>query len=176
MSRQPNIETPRLKLIQFKGEDASTVQSLAGNYNVAKYTLNIPHPYKDGMAEAWFSTHQQAWDERQAITYAIFLKETSKLIGAVGLLGVQGNEGGIGYWIGEPYWGRGFATEATQALISFCFETLKLNRIEAEYLISNPASGRVMQKAGMSYKESKIIKDRDGHDGKLNVYEIIAPP
>lgn len=174
MSRQPNINTSRLKLVQFKTDDASSIQSLAGNYNVAKYTLNIPHPYKDGMAEAWISTHQNEWDEKQAITYAIFLKATNRLIGAVGLVGVCGNEGGIGYWIGEPYWGRGYATEATQALIKFCFEILKLTRIEAEYLVSNPASGRVMQKAGMHYKNSEMIKDRNGSEAKMHVFEIHA--
>ena len=172
MSRQPNIETPRLKLLQFKMDDAGSLQSLAGNYNVAKNTINIPHPYEDGMAETWISTHQHEWDEKQAITYAIFLKSTEKLIGAVGLVGVRGNEGGVGYWIGEPYWGRGYCTEAAKGLIHFCFETLQLVRIEAEHLVSNPASGRVMEKVGMTYKTTKMIKDRDDLDATINVYEI----
>lgn len=174
MSRQPDIYTSRLKLVQFIMEDANSIQTLAGNYNVAKQTLNIPHPYEDGMAEDWISNHQNAWDERQAITYAIFLKDSNKLIGAVGLVGVKGDEGGMGYWIGEPYWKKGYATEATKALIHFCFGTLALKRIEAEHLVSNPASGRVMQKAGMNYKSSKTIKDRHGENAKLDVYEIFA--
>lgn len=170
--KQPSIQTERLNLIEFQLDDANTVQSLAGNYNVAKKTLNIPHPYEDGMAESWIATHQQNWDEKSALTYAIILKETRKLIGAVGLVGIKGTEAGMGYWIGEKYWGQGFCTEAAKALIEFCFNDLKLTSIEAEHLVLNPASGRVMQKAGMKYKTSAMIEDRNGAKAEINIYEI----
>ena len=75
MHKQPQIETERLILLQFKQDDAERVSQLAGNYNVAKTTLNIPHPYQRYMAENWIDTHQQAWDTRQAITYAIYLRK-----------------------------------------------------------------------------------------------------
>lgn len=170
--KQPTLQTKRLTMLQFTLEDASAVQSLAGNCKVAKETMNIAHPYESGMAESWISGLQQAWDEKKAITYAVILKKSKKLIGAVGLVGLWGTEGSMGYWIGEPYWGQGYCTEATRALIDFCFNELKLTRIEAEYLVSNPASGRVMQKAGMTYKTDRVIDGRDGSKVELNVYEI----
>ena len=60
--------------------------------------------------------------------------------------------GGIGYWIGKPYWNNGYCTEAAQAVIGFGFEVMGLNRISATHFASNPASGRVLQKAGMKYE------------------------
>jgi len=100
------------------------------------------------------------------------LKGTGKLIGAIGLVGVKGNERGMGYWIGEPYWGLSYCTEAAKTFVEFCFENLNLTRIDAEHLVINLASGRVMKKIGMISKNSRMIKDRNGHNAKLNVYEI----
>ena len=174
MGKQPNLETERLLLVQFIENHADDVQALAGNYQVAKNTLNIPHPYEEGMAEAWISTHQHAWDEKKSLTYAILLKPMGRLIGAVGLVGIHGDEASMGYWVGEPYWGKGYCTEAANALLDFCFNDLKLTRIEAEYLVRNPASGRVMEKLGMFYKTTRMIQDRQGKSAELNVYEIYA--
>ena len=58
----------------------------------------------------------------------------------------------LGYWIGKPYWSKGYCTEAAGALLDYGFKVLELNRIQARHLVSNPASGRVMQKLGMSYE------------------------
>jgi len=62
------------------------------------------------------------------------------------------NHGELGYWIGKPFWGRGYATEAAAAVLRFGFETLQLNRIHAAFMEHNPASGRVMEKIGMSHE------------------------
>ena len=60
--------------------------------------------------------------------------------------------GEIGYWVGLPYWNRGYATEASAALLDFGFDVLGLNRILARHITRNPASGRVMQKVGMEFE------------------------
>ncbi len=169
---QTTLETKRLSLRPFDINDASTVQKFAGNINVAKTTTSIPHPYEDGMAEAWIETHEKRWSEEDLVNFAIVHKHTNQLMGVVGLVGRSKNAGGIGYWVGEPFWGKGYCTEATKALIDFCFKSLNIKRLEAEYLVTNPASGRVMEKAGMKYKCSKAIKDRNGDDAELKVYEI----
>ena len=62
------------------------------------------------------------------------------------------NHAEIGYWLGKPYWGKGYATEAGQALLGYGFETLNLYRIHASHFVGNPASGRVMQKLGMRFE------------------------
>jgi len=57
----------------------------------------------------------------------------------------------LGYWIGEQYWGKGYGTEATKALLDFAFNNLRISKITGEHLSSNPVSGKVMKYAGMSY-------------------------
>lgn len=125
------------------------VQRLAGAREVADTTLSIPHPYEDGMAEAWFATHAPAFDRGEMATLAV-TASSAGLVGAIGLrIERDHRRAELGYWIGVPYWGRGFATEAAKAVIRFGFEQLSLNRIHACHLTRNPASGRVMIKAGM---------------------------
>ena len=169
---QTTLETDRLLLRPFDINDASTVQKFAGNINVAKTTLSIPHPYEDGVAESWIESQEKRWTEEDLVNFAIVHKRKNQLMGVVGLVGRSEKAGGIGYWIGEPFWGNGYCTEATIAVIDFCFTSLNIERLEAEYLITNPASGRVMVKAGMTFRRSKIISDRNGDDAELNVYEI----
>ncbi|AMW03907.1 GNAT family N-acetyltransferase [Gemmatimonas phototrophica] len=146
---QPSLYTPRLILRPYQPADASEVQRLAGAAAVAETTLNIPHPYADGMAEAWIATHRAAWEAGTAVTFAITTVDDA-LRGTVSLqLTRSHGRGELGYWIGQPYWGRGLATEAVTALLRFAFEDLHLNRLQASYLPRNPASGRVLAKVGM---------------------------
>ena len=145
----PTLRTERLVLRPFVPEDAPTVQRLAGNRDVAATTLNIPHPYPDGEAESWIGTHADAWSEKRFLILAV-TTEAEGLVGAVTLeLEEENRRGELGYWIGQPYWGRGYATEASRELIRYAFAQLGLNKIGAHYLGSNPASGRVMEKLGM---------------------------
>lgn len=146
---QPALLTPRLLLRPFTAADAPAVQRLAGEAVVAEMTLNIPHPYEDGMAEAWIATHRAAWEAGTAVTFAITTL-TGELRGTVSLqITPAHRRGELGYWIGQPYWGEGLATEAVIAVLRFAFDDLALNRVQASHLPRNPASGRVMEKAGM---------------------------
>ena len=148
---QPSLDTSRLMLRPFRLSDAPAVQELAGERDIADTTLNIPHPYEDGMAEDWIKWHEQDYVDDNAVTFAVVPKDGDQLVGAVGLRIDRGlNKGELGYWIGKPFWNAGYATEATIAIVSFGFEELRLNRIQARHMARNPASGRVMQKAGMA--------------------------
>jgi len=136
----------------FAATDATVVQRLAGVPEVALTTQNIPYPYEDGMAEAWISTLQGKWEVRESLTLAI-TAGVDMLVGAVGLeLNLPHSRGELGYWIAHDHWNQGYATEAAAALIEFGFDELKLNRIQARYFVRNPASARVMEKAGMKYE------------------------
>lgn len=147
---QPFIETPRLVLRPFGLDDASAVQRLAGERVIADTTLNIPHPYENGMAEKWIESHQPGFEAGLLATFAIIFRDDPQLIGAVGLrLDQELNKGELGYWIGKPFWNLGYATEATAAVLKYGFNDLRLNRISACHLARNPSSGRVMEKAGM---------------------------
>lgn len=130
--------------------DAVAVQELAGDWAIADTTKNIPHPYEDGIAEEWIGTHKPGYENGSLATFAIVLRDGPKLAGAIGLTIDRGvNKGELGYWIGKPYWNRGYATEAAVAVLAFGFNDLRLNRIQAAHLGRNPSSGRVMEKVGM---------------------------
>jgi [ribosomal protein S5]-alanine N-acetyltransferase len=164
MSEIPHLRTLRLDLRPFTLSDAAEVQRLCGDPLIASTTLNIPHPYADGVAETWIATHQSAFERRELVVWAI--ADRRGLIGAIGLdLFPQDHRGQLGYWIGVPYWNQGFATEAVTSVIEYGFGILGLDRIHASYLTRNPASGRVMAKAGMRHEGT--LRQHCFKDGRL---------
>jgi ribosomal-protein-alanine N-acetyltransferase len=153
LSSQPVLHTPRLILRPFTLADASITQQLAGAVEIATTTVSIPYPYEDGMAEAWIQTHPDIFKQGKGVYFAIELRENQRLCGAISLRIDIGNiNAELGYWIGTPYWGNGYATEAAKAILRYGFEELNLNRIYASHFATNPASGRVLQKVGMRYE------------------------
>lgn len=160
----PTLHTNRLILRPFQKRDGSRVQLLAGDELVAATTLNLPHPYSDGLAEEWISTHEDEFIQKKSVILAICLKDDTKLIGAVGLmLKMQYHLGELGYWIGVPYWNNGYCTEACKAVVEYGFVTLKLNKVFATYFKGNEASGKVLQKLGM--KQEGIFHNHLKHMG-----------
>jgi RimJ/RimL family protein N-acetyltransferase len=150
MSTIPTLKTKRLRLRPFRLDDAAAVEELAGAYSIAAHTVNIPHPYPEGAAEEWIAGHEEAFEKKGGIHFAIALKENDTLIGAIGLyIKKKHHFGEMGYWIGEPYWNQGYCTEAAREVVRYGFEGLDLNRIQARHMTKNPASGRVMEKIGM---------------------------
>jgi len=131
-------------------DDAFRVRELAGDWEVAKTTGTIPHPYEAGVAETWISGHGEAFAEQRGVVFAIDLQSDGLLIGAVGLeLHMTHEWAELGYWIGKPYWNRGYGTEAAREVLRYGFQELRLNRIHARYMPKNVASGRIMEKLGM---------------------------
>ena len=153
MTERPTLHTERLVLRPFTPADAADVQRLAGDRAIASTTGNIPHPYEDGMAEEWIGTHQESFESGRAATFAIERAQDDTLVGAISLaIRQQHRHAELGYWVGKPYWGNGYCTEAAQAVIDYGFQVLDLHRIYARHVARNPASGRVMVKAGMQYE------------------------
>lgn len=150
---QPTLETVRLVLRGFRSSDVDAVQALANDVEVAQNTLNVPHPYQRGDAEAWIEGHPDQLLRREAVTYAVMDRESRAVLGAVGLiLENEHQRAELGYWIGRPYWGRGFATEATRAVVAWGFRHLDLHRIHAGHFPRNTASGQVLRKLGMRHE------------------------
>jgi len=174
---RPCLKTERLILRPFEPDDATDVQQLAGNEEVARNTLAMPFPYLDGMAEAWINNQQKEFEEGRAIVFAITLRPSNKLIGAIGLsLQLQYSLAEMGYWIGVPYWNYGYCTEAVKAVINYGFENLKLHKITASHFENNPASGRVMEKAGMFYEGRLISHLFHWNEYKNLIYYGIIEP
>jgi RimJ/RimL family protein N-acetyltransferase len=167
MKPLPTLHTDRLVLREYAAEDAPDVQRLVGEWEVARTLAVVPHPYEDGMAEEWIATHRPAYEAGDGINWAVVRREEGALVGSIGLrLNARDDNAELGYWIGRPYWGRGYATEAAREVVRYGFEGLGLHRIHAEHLGSNPASGRVMQKIGMGYEGT-----RPEHHKKWGAYE-----
>ncbi len=147
------LHTPSLYLRHFQLEDALNVQRLANNYNIAKNLATLPHPYLDGMAESWIESHESLRKAGTHHIWAITLnkKEGDKeFIGAIGLHDISAEHAAaeLGYWLAEPHWGKGFASEAVPAVVRVGFQELPLERIFATPFVQNPASGRILQKSG----------------------------
>jgi len=174
MDEQPTLATERLLLRPFQLTDASRVRELAGNPKVALMTSNIPHPYAEGEAENWINAHASDWQRSSAAIFAVCLRSNAELIGAAGLMNVHQGDAELGYWIGEPYWDQGYASEAVDAVIGFGITSLELQRVHAHHLSRNPASGKVLINAGLSRLRKGEISARDGvTQEQAEFYELI---
>jgi [ribosomal protein S5]-alanine N-acetyltransferase len=175
---QPTLTTKRLTLRPLVLEDAWDVERLAGTREIADTTLNIPHPYPVGAATRWIETHAPAWAAGTGVTYAIVETSNGKLAGVVSLMQIhrEHRRAELGYWIAVDRWNKGFATEASASILDFGFQSLGLHRIESTHFVRNPASGKVMQKLGMT--QEGIARDsvvKWDHFESLVRYAILEP-
>lgn len=171
------MQTERLLLRPFCAEDAETVAQLCNNIKVYQGTLNLPYPYTVEGARAWIASHPENVANDRFYDFAVTDWKTGTLYGCVGLAShAKDNNGELGYWMGEMYWGRGYATEAVQAMLAFAFTHKGYHKVYARHFQSNPASGRVMQKAGMRHEGTQIDQVRkDGQYKTLLLYGILNP-
>jgi ribosomal-protein-alanine N-acetyltransferase len=147
------LETNRLILRPFKLEDAPIVQELCGDIEIARTTLLIPFPYPNGAAESWIISNQAAAEYEARFTFALVNIVDQNLLGCITLsIDKLHKRGELAYWIGRAFWGLGFATEAAKCVVSFGFNTIRLNKIWAAAMTKNPASSQVMYKVGMQYE------------------------
>ncbi len=145
------LETERLILRPPTAADAPDIVRFAGDWEVARFTARIPHPYGAADAEAWLAGIDAARAEGRELVFAIQGREDRAFMGAIGLNIVRDeNEAAAGFWLGRPYWGRGYVTEALERLLRFAFEELGLAQVRAAARPENPASIRVQEKAGMA--------------------------
>lgn len=154
----------------FKAGDAGVVQKLAGRREVSETTSYIPHPYEDGMAEAWIESHAVAWANRTRIAYAITVKKSGQLIGAVSLSQIEKEKAELGYWIGLPFWGNGYCTEAVAEFLKRAPLEFGIFDIRAVHLSANPASGRVLHKVGLTHIGNEQMADRNGAMSDVELY------
>lgn len=170
MTQFPQVVTQNLILGKIQASDIPKIVEYAGNIKVAQTTLDIPHPYAEKDAIFWINSANQGFAQQTQFTFGIRIKRTNEFVGGIGLnINQRFNRGELGYWIAEPFWNRGFATEATSAVLEFGFNTLGLNKIFAMYLLDNTASGKVMIKNGM-IKEGEL-KD---HNKKGDEYRSLV--
>ncbi|MCF7646104.1 GNAT family N-acetyltransferase [Bacillus subtilis] len=147
--------TERLVLRLPHEEDIDALAVLADNVNVARMLARLPYPYSRDHAVDFIKL--AASGAIGQFAYAITLAETGEFIGSITLHDHKYGSGyEIGYWLGEPYWGKGYATEATTALIDLSFRELSLEQIYISAQSRNEGSKRVIEKCGFRHTGSAI--------------------
>lgn len=152
----PVLLTERLVLRRPHMEDRDALADLADNLRVASMVSRMPHPYTVNDAEAFIRRAKTGGIGK--CVYAVTIAETGRFIGCAG---IEPHEDDatveLGYWIGEPFWNRGFATEAAHAVIDMIFRTRPVEAIEARCRVTNVASRRVIQKSGFQHQGSGMV-------------------
>ncbi|MDB5513195.1 MAG: GCN5-related N-acetyltransferase [Enterovirga sp.] len=145
------LETRRLWLRWPRQADAPAVTQLAGEKVVAEMTGVIPHPFPAGEAERFVLAAREANMEGRRLTMAITPRaKPSQLIGVVGIKPDATGAAELGYWIGSPHWGQGFATEAARSLVDAFFAYTDGQELTASVRVINPDSRRVLEKCGFA--------------------------
>lgn len=153
ITKIPHLTTDRLQLRPFDMTDAGRVHELLAVPDIAGTTLNIAYPYPEGAAAAWIKGHERAAGDGTSWTWAITRCQDDLLLGAIGMGVVAAHRRGtLGYWLGVPFWGQGYTSEAARRVVGFGFGDLGLHRIDAECMSRNPASAKVMRRAGMVHE------------------------
>ncbi len=155
------LDTARLILKPPAEEDAEAIAAVANDWRVARMTL-MPHPYTPADALVWVERARASWKEHRFGGFAVFTKSDGRFIGATGLRPTDlPDEASTGFWFSPAVWGKGYATEVLLEVLRFGFGVRGLVRIEARHLAINPASGRVMEKAGLGHPRAVDLPDRD---------------
>jgi ribosomal-protein-alanine N-acetyltransferase len=152
--RPPVLETDRLRLRPFDVADAPALFAIASNPTVTRFTTWEPHRSVDDSRMFISDYAGSRYLEGVPDPYAITLKGGDELIGATGCFWAsQPNRCmEFGYWLAEPFWGRGFATEAARSLVRHAFATYEVERVQAHFIEGNVASGRVLEKVGLRFE------------------------
>jgi RimJ/RimL family protein N-acetyltransferase len=144
---RPVLSTRRLIMRAPRESDIPALVQLADNLHVAQMLARMPHPYGEAEARAFITMSGQ---KQPGASYALTLAGTGTFIGCAGL-NVKDRGLELGYWIGEPYWKRGFATEAAHALVDLAFRSTGIQVLHVSVRVINPASRRVIHKCGFQY-------------------------
>ncbi|HHZ07474.1 MAG TPA: GNAT family N-acetyltransferase [Rhizobiales bacterium] len=144
----PVLITERLVMRPPHEDDVADLVRLANNRRIAEMLARMPHPYGEAEARAFVAMARQKG--RPGATYAVTLAETGSFLGCAGLNATdRGLE--MGYWIGEPHWKKGYATEAAHALVDLAFRVTGIEALHVSCRVVNTASRRVIHKCGFQY-------------------------
>jgi len=144
------LESERLILRPPRPCDIQSMTVWLSDYDVARMTSRVPHPYSEADAESFLALNAEH-------RFVIQRKRDGVFLGMAGLHAQDGQELGyeFGYWLGKPFWGFGYATEGARRLVRFAFEALGLESVHAGWFYDNPASGHVLAKLGARHNGSQ---------------------
>lgn len=140
-----HLHTARLVLRPTTINDLGDLVAEVNDYDVAKMTARIPHPYTDADARAYIALREARGQATDAVSLTI--EHAGKLIGGISIFAMP-RRSELGYWLGRAHWGKGFATEAGRAILAYGFDVLNLPLVHCRVALDNPASARVQHKLG----------------------------
>ncbi|ADN02712.1 GNAT family N-acetyltransferase [Spirochaeta thermophila] len=169
------LTTERLLLRRFTLEDAPAVyETWARDPEVTRFLTWSPHASVE-KTRSFLEEAVRGYERDDQLMWAIVLKEPGSLIGSIGARVERAHRRAeIGYCLGRAFWNRGYMTEALREVVRFLFDEVGVVRVQALHFVGNPASGRVMEKAGMRYEgtlRSYLIKDDGAVDALM--YAIV---
>jgi len=139
-----------IELVKYASHHKDALLKLLNNNNVTDWLYEIPVPYTANDAERWLAYCYENQHTKENFLYAV--EHNNKLVGGIGLHRKFEHCYETGYWIGEPYWNKGYATEALQNVLSFAFDEMKIVRVQAFVYAGNFASEKVLSKSGFEYE------------------------
>lgn len=142
-------------LTAFRPEDKPSLLRWMEDDTIHRFTSHIPHPYTDADADAWLNKTREMEEQYPARPNWAIRTAAGKLIGGIGRLmrnGADSHCDEIGYWLAQPYRGKGLMSLVVQRFCDYWFTYSPLIRIEARVYHINPASARVLEKAGFDYE------------------------
>lgn len=145
----PRLQTERLLLRPPELGDAAAIARWLGDYEIAKHVATIPFPITTRDAELLVKKAIEDQAKGEAYSFVILRKDSGRLLGFCSLT-LRNGSFALTYWLGQPFWGHGFATEAVKKILSFAFRDLKAMRIEAVWDDDNPAAARLLGKLGFT--------------------------
>jgi len=161
----PTLETDRLVLKAISLNHLHDVYEYASDPTTSKYLLWMPHKNINDTKD-YLKYIELLYSKGKFYDWGIHLKSNDKMIGTVGFTTLDHimNSGSVGYVLNTKYTGKGFASEALKTVINFGFSVLKLERLEARFIIENKASQRVLEKCGFIYggieREKMLVKGK----------------
>ena len=144
------ITTARLRLEHPSLRRVEEFRPLLNDREVSRWLLRVPWPYRRSDAREFIARARRRRRAGTDLALMIIERESDRLIGGIGVHGIESvhRHAEIGYWLGRPFWGRGYASEAVEALVAGCFRSLRFHRVEAGVFRGNAGSENVLRKAG----------------------------
>jgi RimJ/RimL family protein N-acetyltransferase len=154
------VRTARLLLRKPGPADAGTIARLANNRLVVEKLASLPFPYTLADAQEWIAA-TAAWGPEKRVYVIALLPDARRVMGSVGFGPFQGHPcPHLGFWLGQPYWGHGYAGEAARAAVEVAFGTCRLPMLETGCRRDNPASRRILVQLGFAPAGAMTVHSR----------------
>ena len=158
MTKQPVLETPRLRLRPLEDSDRPAIQQAAAARAISDTMISIPHPYPVDEARRYIAKKQAERSAGLSYAFVIADKKEGNFCGIVEVRDIDREHlvGELSFWLTVDVWGRGYMSEVIGAVVRYGFEDLQLNRLYAYYMLRNHASERVLERNG--FKKEGLLR------------------